>query len=490
MELCLCQVILCLAQLKGKYKNLSSTEPYYPLNLRIVSLDIFIEFLVLYQGILIKKRSEIMKSIWNNDIEFKKYDFLKENIKTDVLIIGGGMCGILCAYMLKNKGVDCVIAEADRVFTGVTNSTTAKVTVQHGLIYDKILKKYGIEKAYLYYDSQKSAFDKIKEIASRNGNFEICNSYVYSLNNQAVIEKEAEALYKIGVKAKFCKQTELPFDISGAVMFENQGKFHPLKFALDISKDLKIYENTKIFEIKNNVAVSDKGKIEAKKIIVATHFPFINKHGGYFLKMYQHRSYVIALKNAVKLNDMYVDEANDGLSFRNYNDVLLLGGGGQRTGKKSGGWEEIVKVAKKYYRESQEIGRWATQDCMTLDGIPYIGRYSCLTNDLYVATGFNKWGMTSSMVSAMMLSDMICGRKNRYVDLYSPSRSILHPQFALNVGEAISGIFTLRTPRCPHMGCALKYNKAEHSWDCSCHGSRFEQNGNLINNPATKDKKM
>ena len=134
-----------------------------------------------------------MKSIWNNDIEFKKYPSLKGDIKTDVLIIGGGMCGILCAYMLKNKGVDCVVAEADRILRGVTNNTTAKVTVQHGLIYDKLLKKYGIEKAYLYYDSQKSALDKIKEISSKTGNFEMCSSYVYSVNNRDIIERELKA---------------------------------------------------------------------------------------------------------------------------------------------------------------------------------------------------------------------------------------------------------------------------------------------------------
>ena len=430
-----------------------------------------------------------MKSIWNKDIEFKKYPSLKGDIKTDVLIIGGGMCGILCAYMLKNKGVDCVVAEADRILRGVTNNTTAKVTVQHGLIYDKLLKKYGIEKAYLYYDSQKSALDKIKEISSKTGNFEMCSSYVYSVNNRDIIERELKALSSIGVKAEFSETTELPFDISGAVKLKYQGKFHPFKFALNISKNLEICEDTLITKIKDNIAFTGKGKIEAKKIIVATHFPFINKHGGYFLKMYQQRSYVLALENAVKINDMYVDEADGGLSLRGYNDVLLLGGGGHRTGKQGGGWAELEKAVKKYYPNAREITRWATQDCMTLDGIPYIGRYYNRYADLYVATGFNKWGMTSSMVSAMILTDMIMERKNKYLDLYSPSRNLLHPQLAVNIGEAVSGMITLRTPRCPHMGCALKYNKAEHSWDCSCHGSRFDKTGKVINNPATKDKK-
>ncbi|MBQ7792243.1 MAG: FAD-dependent oxidoreductase, partial [Clostridia bacterium] len=219
------------------------------------------------------------------------------------------------------------------------------------------------------------------------------------------------------------------------------------------------------------------------------HFPFINKHGGYFLKMYQHRSYVLALKNEKILKDMYVDEKQEGLSFRSYGDLLLLGGGSHRTGGKGGNWEELQRFAKKYYPNAREVGRWATQDCMTLDGIPYIGKYSKTTSDLYVATGFNKWGMTSSMASAMILADMVCGRKREYEEVFAPSRTMVHPQLAINLLESAKVLITPTTPRCPHMGCALKYNKQEHSWDCPCHGSRFEENGKLITNPATGDMK-
>ncbi|MBE7023323.1 MAG: FAD-dependent oxidoreductase [Ruminococcaceae bacterium] len=430
-----------------------------------------------------------MKSIWNSNIKELKFNQLQGDIKTDVLIIGGGMCGIICAYMLKNAGVDCVLAEADKICAGISNSTTAKITFQHGLIYDKITNKYGTEKAYLYYDSQREALEKIKSIASEIDDFQICNSYVYSLKDRGVIEREVEALNKIGCSAEFCEKTELPFGVKGAVKVSDQAKLHPLKFAYAIAKDLKIYENTKILELKKQTAITTNGRIFAKKVIVATHFPFINKHGGYFLKMYQHRSYVIALKNAENIKDMYVDEAKDGLSFRSHKDLLLLGGGSHRTGSVGGGWEELRKVKEKYYPYSREEKFWATQDCMTLDSIPYIGRYSKATQDLYVATGFNKWGMTSSMVSAMILTDMICGRKNKYEDVYSPSRTVFHTQLAVNAFESAKNLLTPTTPRCPHMGCALKYNKEEHSWDCPCHGSRFEENGNIINNPATDDMK-
>lgn len=428
-----------------------------------------------------------MKSVWN-DIKKTKFDSLDSDIKTDVLIIGGGMCGILCAYTLKEAGVDCILADAKEICSGITNGTTAKITFQHGLIYNKLINKYGLEKAALYYESQRKAFEKMCELASQfDCDFEFSNSYVYSLNDKTSIEKETKALTKLGCKAEFCEKTDLPFDIAAAVKVNRQAQFHPLKFAYSISKNLKIFENTKIIELKPGMAITKNGKIKAKKIIVATHFPFINKHGSFFLKMYQHRSYVLALKNTGDINGMYVDEALKGLSFRKYKDILLLGGGSHRTGCNGGGWAELESIQKKYFPDSMVIDKWATQDCMTLDSISYIGQYSKSTPNFYTATGFNKWGMTSSMVSALLLKDMICETKNEFADLYSPSRTMFHPQLAINFFESAKNLLTPTAPRCPHLGCALKYNKEEHSWDCPCHGSRFEENGNLIDNPATSD---
>ena len=187
---------------------------------------------------------------------------------------------------------------------------------------------------------------------------------------------------------------------------------------------------------------------------------------------------------------MYVDENEKGLSFRNYGDLLLLGGGSHRTGKNGGNWTELEKFALKYYPSAKIKYRWATQDCMTLDGVPYIGNYSKNTPDMYVATGFNKWGMTSSMVAAMLLTDAVCGKKNAYAEVFSPSRTILRPKLACNAVSAVCNLLTPTAPRCPHLGCALKWNSAEHSWDCPCHGSRFDKNGKLLDNPATGDIKI
>jgi len=182
---------------------------------------------------------------------------------------------------------------------------------------------------------------------------------------------------------------------------------------------------------------------------------------------------------------MFVDEAKKGMSFRNYENLLIVGGGDHRTGKAGGNYTELRQFAQKYYPNSIEKYNWATQDCMSLDGIPYIGRYSKSTANLFVASGFNKWGISSSMVSAMILSDMVVGKTNEFQEVFSPHRSMLNLQLLANGFEAVTNLLTFSKRRCPHMGCALKWNGTEFSWDCPCHGSRFDESGNLIDNPST-----
>lgn len=431
-----------------------------------------------------------MESLWEQTSAHSGFDPLDQDIKTDVLIIGGGMAGVLCAYMLHHSGISYVLAEAETVCSGITKNTTAKITSQHGLIYDKLIRKFGMERARQYLSANEAALHRYRDLCGDiDCGFEEKDSYVYSLDDRQKIEREIMALEKLGFQAEFTNQLPLPFSVAGAVRYPNQGQFHPLKFISAISKDLHIYEHTVVRELVGTTAITDRGKITAKKIIVATHFPFLNKHGSYFIKLYQHRSYVIALENASNVNGMYVDEAQTGMSFRNHEDLLLIGGGDHRTGKKGGNWQELRDFAQRHYPHAPEKYHWATQDCMTLDSVPYIGAYSASTADLYVATGFNKWGMTSSMVSAMILCDLIQGKEIPYADVFSPSRTILRPQLAVNGFEAVVNLLTPTAKRCPHLGCALKWNSYERTWDCPCHGSRFTENGKLIDNPATGDWK-
>lgn len=432
-----------------------------------------------------------MNSIWTENSKLPLFPRLNGTKKTDVLVIGGGLAGILCAYFLKQKGIDYILVEGEKICSGTTANTTAKITAQHGLIYHKLLKKTGTDKALMYLHANQTALEEYKKLCKNiDCDYKVKDNYVYSTDNTTLLEKEILALSKIGFNAGFAKNLPLPFKTAGAVKFSNQAQFNPLKFVSELCKDLNIFEHTFVNEIRDNRALTDNGEIKAEKIIVTTHFPFINKHGSYFLKLYQHRSYAIALENTPQLNGMYVDESQTGMSFRNYNGYLLLGGGAHRTGKKGGNWNELREAASKYYPRSSEKFHWAAQDCMSLDGIPYIGHYSKRMSDLYVATGFNKWGITSSMVSAMLLSDLVTGKKPDYAEVFNPSRSIITPQLAINTFEATVNLLTPTTKRCPHLGCALKWNSAEHSWDCPCHGSRFSSDGILLENPSTGNIKI
>lgn len=426
-----------------------------------------------------------MESIWMKEIKLPHFESLAGNVKTDVLIVGGGITGILCAYFLKERGVDYMLVEGNTICSGVTGNTTAKITAQHGLIYHKLVSGMGTEKAKMYLDANQNAVKKYFELCSgMDCDFEEKTNYVYSVDDGRKIEQEAEALRKIGFHPVVTAARELPFPTAGAVGFERQAQFHPLRFIGKIAEGLRIYEHTFIKAFAENTAVSERAKISFKKLIFATHFPIDNKHGMYFMKMYQHRSYVIALENAAKIGGMYVDENKTGLSFRNHDRYLLLGGGSHRTGKAGGCWQELRGFAKEKYPAATEIAHWATQDCMTLDGVPYIGRYSKNMSECYVAAGFNKWGMTSSMTAAMLLADMVLEKENDYAEVFRPNRSMLHLQLLANVFETVTNFVTISKRRCPHLGCVLKWNGAERSWDCPCHGSRFGEDGRLLDNPA------
>lgn len=432
-----------------------------------------------------------MDSVWTQTAQLPHFEPLRSDIKTDVLVIGGGMAGILCTWQLTQSGIDCVLVEADRLCSGITKNTTAKITAQHGLIYHKLIRMFGPEKARHYLKANQAALEQYKPLCREiDCDFEEQDSYVYSLHDRRKIEEEIAALDKLGYHGQFLSELPLPFQVVGAVRFPDQAQFHPLKFVAAIVEGLRIFEHTKVQELAPGKAMTSGGVISADKIIIATHFPILNKHGGYFLKLYQHRSYVLALKNAPQTAGMYVDDAKTGLSFRNHEDLLLLGGGGHRTGKTGGNWRELEQFAAEHYPKAQIAARWATQDCMTLDGVPYVGPYAKNTPGLYVATGFNKWGMTSSMAASMILRDLVQGIENPYADVFAPDRTIIRPQLAVNMAESTMNLLTPTVPRCPHMGCALKYNPAEHSWDCPCHGSRFTEDGELLDNPATDDKRM
>ena len=430
-----------------------------------------------------------MPSIWRETVVLPRFGPLKGDLHTDVLVVGGGMAGILCTHLLRERGVDCALVEAEHLAWGTTGDTTAKLTVQHGLLYHKLLRQKGREGALTYLRLQQGALERYRTLcASVDCDFTIEDNSVYTLNDRKTLRAELAALQSLNVPAWLEEKPPLPMPTAGAVGIPQQARFHPLKFLAAIVPGLPIYEQTKVLELMPGKAVTNRGCVTAKKIILATHFPILNKHGGYFIKLYQHRSYVLALENTPPVEGMYVDDSGTGLSFRQWGDLLLLGGGGHRTGKNGGGWRELELFAARHWPQATVRARWAAQDCMSLDGLPYVGRYSAATPDLFVATGFNKWGMTNAMAAAMVLCELVQGKPHPAAFLLEPSRSILRPQLAANLWESTVNLLTPTVPRCPHLGCALKWNGQEHSWDCPCHGSRFDEGGNLLDGPATADK--
>ncbi|WP_298482533.1 FAD-dependent oxidoreductase [uncultured Ruminococcus sp.] len=430
-----------------------------------------------------------MQSIWHRNCEMPRFPALQGDIKADVLVIGGGIAGLLTAYLLGQKGVSAVLVEGDALCSGTTQNTTAKITVQHGLIYHNLLKLGGVEMAQKYYKLQRASLQKYAALCKDiQCDFQRKDNYVYSVENPEILETELDALQRARIPAKFAENLPLPFSTVGAVEFTEQAQFHPLQFLSQIAKSCSVYEHTFVYDIRDNQVWTEHGVITADRIVVATHFPFWNGRGRYYLKLYQHRSYVLALANAPDLNGMYLDEKQTGLSFRNYGDMLLLGGGSHRTGKKGGGWAELQMKAKLYYPDAEEVCRWAAQDCMSLDDLPYIGSYYGRNSQLYVAAGFGKWGMTGAMTAAMVLTDMLTSVSNEAADIFYPSRSIMQPQLYRNLLETASNFFRLTPKRCTHLGCALHWNPSEHSWDCACHGSRFSEDGHVLENPAKRNR--
>lgn len=469
-----------------------------------------------------------MESIWKMDLELGRGEVLPNT--ADVVVIGGGMAGILTAFLLSQHNVDVILLEREQIAGGITQNTTAKLTSQHGLIYEKLIKGAGKEQAEMYARANQDAIEQFHSIIGQHHiecDFKVLPHFVYSLESEDQIVKETLAAQKLGLPASATSKLSLPFPVKGAVRFERQAQFHPLKFIKPLAKKLNIFEHIKVQAVEGKKVITDQGTILTDFIVIATHYPFINFPGWYFLRLYQQRSYVLALRHAADLGGMYIDADSHGYSFRNHDDLLLLGGQGHRAGKHPGNcYRHLEEAAAKFYPESSIAAQWSAQDCMTLDGIPYVGAYSRSTPNLLVATGFNKWGMTNSMAAAQILTNHILGKPNEYAKAFSPQR--FHPklsiaEFGTHVKESAIGLSKgylhcplrelssipnggagviryrnrrvgaykdekgqvfLVSAKCPHLGCELSWNADERTWDCPCHGSRFDYYGNLIGNPA------
>ena len=439
------------------------------------------------------------ESIWEKNTAIPKRNRLERDMRTDVCIIGAGMAGILAGYMLQKQGYEVIILEAARIGSGQTRGTTAKITSQHGLIYSRLCRNFGSAGAWQYALANESAIDSYEQVIHEEHiscDFKRCASYLYTQKSPELLEEEAEAARICGIPARLTKDIELPMDVSSGLEFPNQASFHPLKFLYALSKKLTVYENSEVIDVSGRSVKTEHGKVWAKHIIFACHFPFVNMPGYYFMRLYQERSYILALKQAINLENYYYGIDSDGLSFRSAGDNLLISGGNHRTGARltESPYRLHTETAAKLWPDAFAVAQWSAQDCMSPDGVPYIGHFARKKQNWYVATGFGKWGMSSSMVSAKILSNLISGHGEIRQDIFYPRRELCAEAM---IGYLKNGLHTVKDfskylipkPRkvCTHLGCPLTWNPEEETYECPCHGSRFDSEGHLMSGPARKN---
>ena len=534
-----------------------------------------------------------MNSYWiNSEKNKEKYNKVEKNIETDICIIGGGITGISTAYYLTKENLKVTVLDMGKIGFQTTGNSTAKITSQHGLFYKYLKDSKGEDFARLYYDANEDAIKNIKKIVEKEKiqcDLECQSAYVLAANREEVqkVKDEVEVVRGFGGHAEYLEREDIDKNLLilnplAAIRFKNQAQFNSYKYTIELAKVCKnlganIYENTKVVDVRDEkdyyyLETEDGYKIKAKYLVITTKYPIINMPGFYFMKMYQSTSYGISIPVKEKLFDgMYITSTNPKVSLRmakvdnniikdvvdgnieNYakqdkenrkrvkekqnskidNEyVLIVVGADHKTGEKtdlSNSYKKLENIAKQIYPQGKVENYWNTEDCITLDKIPYIGKYSNMWENAYVATGFNKWGITTSNIAANIITDMIIGRKNRYEDIFISTRvepvknrqevgnmlketvsSLVLKKFELPESEQASlkneegkiieiegekvgaykdkegRIYTI-VPKCAHLGCELSWNNLDKTWDCPCHGSRYDYTGKMLYGPTVKD---
>ena len=477
-----------------------------------------------------------------------------ESVTVDVAIVGAGITGITAAYLLKKAGKKVALIEAEQIAASASGHTTAKVTSLHQLIYDTLIDRHGEDKARLYGESNQAGVEFVASIVEKEGidcDFKRNETYSFAENkdNLDKIQKEYNAAIKLGLPAEFVTDTSLPFDIAGAVKFNNQAQFHVRKYLLHLA-DLIPGDGSYVFE-HSRVKTAEEGEpckvftedatLLANDVLLTTHLPIMDL-GLFFAKTYPQRSYIIGAKiNPEKAPaGMYIGVGKNYHSIRTTptddgNLLLLIGGGSHKVGEKSEteeSYQELEKYAHSHFGISKIDYRWSSQDYESFDRLPYIGKLTPADDHIYVATGFSLWGMSKGTMAGMLLADLVQGNANSWADLYDSLRAtpfVTQESIKNNldvgmhwVGDRLKGLTSWSTDdvkpgegklinyqgetlgvykdeagqvttvsaTCPHLGCIVNWNSAEKSWDCPCHGGRFTCEGKIIQSPATKDLEL
>ncbi len=422
-------------------------------------------------------------SIWLETKIDRTFKTIQNNLKTKVLINGGGITGILCAYELNKRGIDYILVEKDRIGRGITKKTTAFISFNHDYLYQDMLKEIGYEKTKEYLDLNKQAIEYYKELDKiYDIEFKECSHILYSRISKEKIILEQEALRTLGIETNKVESIPINQSIEYGIEVKNQATINPFKCINKLSKELNIYEKSEILKVRNNIAYLKNNKIEFEKLIITTHYPILNKFGLYFMKLTQRRSYVAAIKYP-NITNMYTSIDKDGLYFRPYNEYLIIGGNDRDT--KNFCYQNFKEKIKDIFIDKEIEYIWSNQDCVTIDNLPYIGQFDILHKNWYVGTGFNLWGFTPSVITAKLLSDAV--EEKAITNLFNPNRNMFKKGLLKNISTSLKNQLILKTPRCTHLGCALNYNEIDNVYECPCHGSRYTKDGKLLDGPAKKD---
>jgi glycine/D-amino acid oxidase-like deaminating enzyme/nitrite reductase/ring-hydroxylating ferredoxin subunit len=493
---------------------------------------------------------DIPTSYWIDSTPAPAFPRLDEPIVVDVAVIGAGIAGITAATLLKEAGKTVALLESKEVLRGVTGYTTAKLTSGHNLIYGAIASTFGSEAARLYGEANEAAIAHVTAVAEARKiacDLERTSNYVYTEARSEVdaIRAEVKAARDAGLDASFVEETPLPFPVAGAVRQEGQAQFHPRKYLLPLVESLPgdgscVFQETRALSVEDGAPCrvrTNRGEVIARDVIVATHLPILDR-GLYFAKTSPKRSYVLGIPvdEAEAPAGMFISTETPIHSIRHApfdgRRLLIVGGEGHKAGQDEDTRRRYASL-EEWARARFDIGsveyRWSTHDNYSADRVPHIGRLGRRSDHIYVATGFNGWGMTNGTVAGMLLCDAILGKPNPWAELYDstrrprlgavrrlakenadvglrwlgdrlPGRSGSLAELAPGGGDVVSlggersavyreddGTLVSLSPVCTHLGCIVGWNTAEKTWDCPCHGSRFDRHGRVIQGPAVQN---